>query len=387
MSRQLDLYAVLGIAREAGEAEVKKAYRKLAMEYHPDRNNGDKSAEEKFKEITEAYEVLRDPQKRAAYDRYGMAGVRGGGTGGGGGGGFSHFDLAEALSVFMRDFGGMGGFDAIFGGGERARRDRQRGQDLKVTLKLTLADVAKGASQTVRVRTLERCGTCSGSGAKPGTKQNTCSTCGGSGEVRRHAQSLFGQFLSVSPCPSCAGEGTVIQHPCPSCRGDGRVRAEKTVQIDVPAGVADHHYLTVRGGGVPGLRNGPPGDLVAVLEIADDPRFERDGDDLIYDLPLSFSQAALGANVEIPTPDEATPLAVPGGTQTGTIFRLRGKGLPRLGTAGRGDIHVRVHVWTPGRLTPEQERLFQELSKVEGQPPSEEGARKFWQQVKEAFRA
>jgi molecular chaperone DnaJ len=281
----------------------------------------------------------------------------------------------------------MGGFDAIFGGGQRARRDRHRGQDLKVTLKLTLADVAKGTSQTVRVRTLERCATCSGSGAKVGTRATTCSTCGGTGEVRRHAQSLFGQFLSVSPCPSCAGEGTVITQPCPTCRGDGRVRAEKTVQIDVPAGVADHHYLTIRGAGVPGLRNGPPGDLVAVLEIADDPRFERDGDDLVYDLPLSFSQAALGTEVEIPTPDGSGRLAVPGGTQTGTIFRLRGKGLPRLGNAGRGDVHVRVHVWTPERLAPEQETLFRELSKVEGQPPSQAGVKKFWQQIREAFRA
>ncbi|HXF94625.1 MAG TPA: molecular chaperone DnaJ [Gemmatimonadales bacterium] len=385
MSAAVDYYAVLGVPRDASEADIKKAYRKLAMEYHPDRNNGDKAAEEKFKQITEAYEVLRDPEKRAAYDRYGMAGLRGGGAGGAGGFAGVHFDLAEALNVFMRDFGGLGGFDAFFGGGERARRERRRGQDLKVTLKLTLSEVATGTTKTVRVRTLERCAKCGGSGARPGTGPTTCGTCRGSGELRRHTQSLFGQFLSVSPCPSCAGDGVVVLDPCPTCRGDGRVRAEKTVQIDVPAGVDDHHYLTVRGAGVPGPRNGPPGDLIAVLEIAEDPRFERRGDDLIYDLALSFTQAALGAEIEVPTPQGPTTLKVPAGTQTGTVFRLRGKGLPRLGSAGRGDLHVRVHVWTPTRLTPQQERLLRELAKVESAPPSEEGSRRFWKHLKEVL--
>ena len=385
-----DFYAVLAVPRDASEADIKKAYRKLAMDCHPDRNNGDKASEERFKEITEAYEVLRDPEKRAAYDRYGRAGVRGSGAGGGGGGGgfaYTHFDLAEALSVFMRDFGGLGGLEQLFGGSSRGRREPGRGQDIKVTLKLTLKDVAGGTRKTVKARTLERCSTCRGTGARAGTRVTQCGTCGGTGEVRRHAQSLFGQFLSVSPCPNCAGEGTVIASPCPTCRGDGRVRAEKTVEIDVPAGVADHHYLTVRGGGAPGVRNGPSGDLIAVLEIADDPRFERHGDDLVYDLPLSFSQAALGAEVEVPSPEGSTRLNVPGGTQTGTMFRLRGHGLPRLGSGGKGDLHVRVHVWTPEHLTAEQERVFAELSKVEGQPPSEDGIKKFWKQIREVLGA
>lgn len=383
MSRR-DYYAVLGVAQDASEAAIKKAYRKLAMESHPDRNK-DAGAEERFKEITEAYEVLRDPEQRALYDRYGEAGLRGAGAATGG---FTHFDLSEALNIFMRDFGGLGGFDAFFGGGERTRRDRRRGADLKVSLRLTLAEVATGTTKSVKMKTLDTCDVCKGTGGRAGAKATPCSTCGGTGEVRRAAQSMFGQFVSVSPCPTCGGEGTVIKDPCPACRGDGRVKAEKTVQLDVPAGVADHHYLTVRGQGVPGPRNGPPGDLIAVLEIVEDPRFERHGDDLVYDLPVSFSQAALGAEVEIPTPYGSAPLKVQPGTQTGTMYRLRGKGLPRLGESGHGDLHVRIQVWTPTRLTPEQEEKLRELQKVEGAPPTAESVgRGFWNKIREAFGA
>jgi molecular chaperone DnaJ len=379
-----DYYAVLGVDRGASEAEIKKAYRQLAMKYHPDRNNGEKAAEDRFKLITAAYEVLCDPAKRATYDRYGEAGLRRGS----GGQGFSPFDLSEALSVFMRDFGGLGGLDAFFGGGEGARRDHRRGADLKVALQLTLAEIATGTTKTVRVRTLERCAECRGTGARDGTRPITCDTCGGAGEVRRSARSAFGQFLSVSPCPRCAGEGSVISNPCPKCQGDGRVKAEKSVQIDVPAGVADHHYLTVRGQGVPGPRNGPAGDLVAVLEIAEDRRFERHGDDLVYDLPVSYTQAALGAELTVPTPYGDTRLKVQPGTQTGTVYRIRGKGLPRLGEGGRGDVHVRVHVWTPTRLTPEQRALLEQMVEIESAPPVEEGAgKKLWDEIRRAFRA
>jgi len=381
MAPSTDFYAVLGVTREADEAEIKKAYRKLAMEHHPDRNNGDKAAEEKFKEITEAYEVLRDPDKRAAYDRYGIAGVRGRGQTADS----MHFDLSEALSVFMRDFGGLGGFDAFFGGGQRTQQDRRRGQDLKVALKLTLAEVATGAQKSVRVRTLDRCPVCSGSGAKAGTKAVTCGTCRGSGEVRRNAQSIFGQFLTVSPCPTCGGEGTIVEKPCERCDGDGRVKAEKTVQIDVPAGVADHHYLTLRGHGVPGPRGGPPGDLIAVLDIKDDPRFERRGDDLVYDLPVSFTQAALGAEIDVPTPYGQATLRLPAGTQTGSVHRLRGKGLPRIGEGSHGDLHVRVHVWTPTKLTAEQRRVLEQLSGIEGAPPTESSGRQIWEDLKRAL--
>ncbi len=374
-----EFYALLGVARDASDADIKKAYRKLAMEYHPDRN-GAPEAEAKFKEITEAYEVLRDPQKRATYDRYGKAGL----GGAGGDYGFHHVDLSEALNIFMRDFGGMSGLESLFGGG-RARQDTRRGQDVRVTVKLSLADVAAGVKKTVRFKAPDRCTTCNGSGAKPGTKPTTCSTCNGSGEVRRAARSMFGQFVSVSPCPTCAGEGSVILEACEVCRGEGRVRGEKTATVEIPAGVSGNNYLTLRGQGASGPRNGPPGDLLVMLDIKDDERFERQGDDLIYDLALSFSQAALGLQTQVPTPYGDEDVKVAAGTQPETIIRLRGRGLPVLGQNGKGDLIVRVHVWTPERLSAEQERLFRELSKLEGEPPKRSPG--FWSKLKEALGA
>jgi len=373
-----DFYALLGVARTASEVDIKKAYRKLAMEYHPDRNSS-AGAEAKFKEITEAYEVLRDPQKRSAYDRYGKAGVSGSG-----GFGFHHVDLSEALNIFMRDFGGLSGFESIFGGG-RNRADDRRGQDIRVTVRLTLTEVALGVKKTVKIKSLERCATCDGSGAKAGTRPVTCSTCAGSGEVRRAARSMFGQFISVSPCPTCGGEGNMVVDPCETCRGEGRLRGERTVQVEIPAGVSTNNYLTLRGQGAAGPRRGQNGDLLVMLDIKDDDRFERQGDDLIYDLPLSFSQAALGGEHSVPTPYGDERLRVPAGTQPETLLRLKGKGLPVLGHEGKGDLLVRVHVWTPERLTEEQEQLFRELSKLEGEPPKR--APGFWSKIKEALGA
>ncbi len=373
-----DFYTLLGLPRECTEVEIKKAYRKLAMEYHPDRNPSP-DAEAKFKEITEAYEVLRDPQKRAAYDRYGKAGV----GAGQGGFGFHHVDLSEALNIFMRDFGGLGGFESIFGGGRR--QDPRRGQDVRVTVRLTLSDVASGLKKTVKLKTLERCTVCAGSGAKAGTQPARCTTCGGSGEVRRAAQSMFGQFVSVSACPTCAGEGEVVQQPCEVCRGEGRVKAERTVSVEIPAGVSANNYLTLRGQGAAGPRNGPAGDLLVMLEVKNDDRFERHGDDLILDLPISFSQAALGAEVAIPTPYGDEEIRVPPGTQPETVLRLKGRGLPVLGQGVKGDLLIRVRVWTPERLTDEQERLFQQLAKLEGEPPKRSPG--FWSKLKEALGA
>ena len=370
-----DYYALLGVPRDASENDIKKAYRRLAMQYHPDRNP-ESGAEAKFKEITEAYEVLCHAEKRAMYDRYGKAGV-----GGGAAGGFHHVDLSEALNIFMRDFGG---FESIFGAA-RSQADSRRGQDIRVTVKLTLAEVATGVKRTVKLKGYDRCQACEGSGAKPGTRPTACATCGGSGEVRRAARSVFGQFVSVSPCPTCAGEGSVVKETCEVCRGEGRLRADRSVVVEIPAGVSANNYLTLRGQGAAGPRNGPAGDLLVMLEIKEDDRFERNGDDLAYDMALSFSQAALGGQFIVPTPYGEETLTVAPGTQTGSVMTIRGKGLRRLGQSVNGDLHVRMHVWTPERLSPEQELLFRELAKVEGEPPKRSSG--LWSRLKQALGA
>lgn len=374
-----DFYSTLGIFRDATEDEIKKAYRKLAMEYHPDRNKAP-DAEARFKEIAEAYEVLRDPQKRAAYDRYGEAGLRGAP-----GGGFAHVDLSEALNIFMRDFGGLGGFESLFGGAAGTTEAR-RGKDVRVTVKLTLADVAAGARRSLKLKTLLRCDACAGSGGAKGTRPSPCATCGGLGEVRRATRSVFGQFVSVAPCPTCGGEGSVISTPCEVCRGEGRVRGERTVAVEIPAGISSSNYLTLRGQGEAGPRNGPAGDLLVLIDVKDDERFERQGDDLAYDLPVSFSLAALGGTVVVPTPFGDETVTIPAGLQSGTILRLRGKGLPRLGREGNGDLNIRAHLWTPESLTDDQRRLFEELAQHES-PPARGGSGGFWSRLKEALGA
>jgi len=372
-----DYYRLLGVDRDASDDEIKKAYRKMAMQYHPDRNPAP-DAEARFKEIAEAHEVLIDPERRQIYDRYGEAGLKSGAAG------FHHVDLTEALNIFMRDFGGLGGFEAIFGGG-RQQAEARRGQDIRVTVKLSLQEVATGAKRTVKLKTMLPCENCAGSGAAKGSRPLPCGTCGGSGEVRRATRSMFGQFISVSPCPTCQGDGVVIQDPCEVCRGEGRIRGERSVPVEIPAGVSSNNYITLRGQGAAGPRNGPHGDLLILLEVKEDERFERQGDDLYYDLPLSFSKAALGVTVAVPTPYGEERLPVPAGVQAGTVLRIRGKGLPRLGATGAGDLNVRVHIWTPQSLTAEQKSLFEALSKVEGEPPKESGG--FWSRLKEALGA
>ena len=373
-----DFYSLLGVARSATEDEIKRSYRRLAMEFHPDRNPSPE-AEARFKEIAEAYSVLTDPEKRTLYDRYGEAGLRSGG------GGFHHVDLAEALSMFMRDFGGLGGFESIFGGGGGSRTENRRGQDIRVTVRLTLQEVATGAKRQVKLKTMVPCETCDGNGTAGGTKPSSCSTCGGSGEVRRATRSVFGQFISVSACPACHGEGVTIGNPCPACRGDGRVRGERSVSIEVPAGISPNNYLTLRSQGAAGRRNGQPGDLLIMIELKPDERFERVGDDLNLDFPLSFTQAALGTTVEIPTPTGEERLMVPPGVQSGTVLRIKGRGLPRLGQNGSGDLNVRVHIWTPENLTSEQRRMLEEFAKIEGDPPRQSSG--FWSRLKEALGA
>jgi molecular chaperone DnaJ len=380
-----DFYQVLDVPRTASDEDVKKAYRKLATRWHPDRHNGSKEAEEKFKEITEAYDVLRDPEKRSLYDRFGEAGLRRGG----GGGGFHHVDLSEALNIFMRDFGGFGGLSDLFGGAARQQSGPRAGQDLKLTVELTLDEVAHGIKKTFTVKLLDPCDKCGGEGAEPGTRPQRCTTCAGTGEVRRAQRSLFGQFVSVMPCPTCSGEGTVVTSPCKKCRGEGRVRGEHTVPVQIPAGVATGQYMTLRGMGNIGPRGGPRGDILVVFDVQEDARFERDGEDLYCEVLVKYPQLVLGGDIEVPTVGGTMSVRLPAGTQSGQILHLRGRGLPRVNGGGSGDLHVSVQLWTPVRDTLSREELdiIERLGSVMGAPPQQSRAKSFWAKMREALGA
>lgn len=385
-----DYYEILGVTRDADAEEVKKSYRKLAFEYHPDRNNGSKEAEAKFKEATEAYEVLRDPEKRAAYDRYGHAGVKGGAAAGGG---FGGFDFADALEVFMRDFGGFSGLDDLFGGrgGRRGGRGGvRRGVDMQVRVQLTLAEVASGARKSVRVAVLNPCKACDGTGGEGGAAPVSCPTCEGMGEVRRVQRSFLGQVVTVSPCPACGGAGLYVERPCKSCSGETIERGEKTIEVEIPPGVSSGDYITVRGQGNAGARGGPRGDILVVIEVEEDPRFVRDGANLLYRLPITYTQAVLGAELEVPMVTGTVRVKVPAGTQSGNTLRLRERGLPQLQAGGRGDLLVQVMVWIPSSPSAEERALLQRLAEVESPPPrryEEEEGRGFWSRVRGAFSA
>ena len=378
-----DYYSLLRVGREADAEEIKKAYRKLALEHHPDRNQGSKDAEEKFKQITEAYEVLRDPEKRAVYDRYGEQGLRGQP-----GGGFGGFDFSDALEVFMRDFGGFGGLGDLFGQRGRGQSRVRKGQSVKARVKLSLADVASGVRRTLRVQVLDACDACSGSGAAPGSDPVPCPTCGGAGEERVVHTGFMGQMVSVQPCRRCRGEGRIIENPCTTCHGDGRRRVAREVEVEVPAGVTSENYITLRGKGHAGPQGGPPGDLIVLLEVQDDDRFVRDGANLLFELPVTFAQAALGDEVEVPTVEGSARVNVPPGVQSGVLLRLRGQGLPELhGNGARGDLLVRVLVYTPQKPGPEVREVLERLREVEEPAPARmDGDRKgFWSKVREAF--
>jgi molecular chaperone DnaJ len=374
-----DFYAVLGVPPSASDEDIKKAYRKLAMTYHPDRNGGSKEAEERFKAITEAYDVLRDPQKRAMYDRYGEAALSGGT-------GFHHVDLSEALSIFMRDFGAFAGLDEMFGGARRGGSVRT-GADVKITVSLTLTEVATGVDKAVTLKLLDACDRCGGNGAEPGTKPRVCPTCAGSGEVRRAQRSFFGQFVSVAPCPTCKGEGQIVEAPCKKCRGDGRLRAERTIQVQIPPGVASGQYMTLRAAGNAGTRGGPRGDVHVIFDVADDPRFERDGEELYTEVLVTYPQLVLGGEVTVPTVDSAVTLQLPPATQSGQVFHLRGRGLPRVNAPGVGDLHVRVQLWTPEDVSDEERALLERLNELRRSVPSDTRGKGFWAKMKEALGA
>lgn len=359
-----DYYEILGIEKDADEAAVKKAYRKLAIKYHPDKNPGDSSAEERFREATEAYEVLRDAEKRKMYDQYGHAGVgadRGfGGAGGYGGAGGFDFDLSDALRAFMRDFGG-GAFGDIFGeaGGRRARSGR--GRDLQVKVKLTLEEIASGVEKKIKIRRQVACATCRGSGSRGNVASSACPQCGGTGQVRRVQRTLLGQFMNVVPCPQCHGEGSVVTDPCGDCNGTGTVRGEATVSVKIPAGVSSGNYLTLKGEGDQGERGGSSGDVYVVVEEVEHELFERHGSDLLLNVPVSITDLALGTKVQIPTVDGRVSLKIPAGTQSHKVFRMRGKGIPHLHGRDRGDQLVRVIAWTPQNLGKEDRKRLEEV--------------------------
>ncbi len=382
-----DYYRLLGIPRDANAEDIKKGYRKLALKYHPDRNQGgDEESQERFKEATEAYEVLRDSEKRSIYDRYGEQGLK---RGAGGSAGFAGFDFTDAVEIFMRDFGGFGGLEDLFGGRQRGSSGAHRkGQSIKVKVPLTLLEVSTGVTKTLRVAVLGPCDDCEGSGAAGGSGPVVCATCGGSGEQRHVQRSVFGQFVRVAPCGTCGGEGRVIEHPCAKCKGDGRTRTHREIDVEIPPGVTSENFLTLRGEGNQGPRSGPAGDIIVLLDVADDTRFVRDGPHLRYELPVTFSQAALGTEIEVPTVDGTVRLTIPPGIQSGEVLRLRGRGLPELNGRANGDQLVRIVVWTPDRLSVEQEEVLQALRDVEDAAPEHiegESRRSLWSRVKEAF--
>lgn len=374
-----DYYEVLGLQKGASEDEIKKAYRKLAVQYHPDKNPGNKEAEDKFREATEAYEVLKDTQKRAQYDQFGHAafesgagGYGGGGFGGFSGGGFGGMDLQDALRAFMNDFGGDSFFGDLFGGGGRRGRRRPgggvRGNDLQVRLKLTLEDINKVVTKTLKVRREEPCETCSGTGSRGG-KRDQCTACRGTGRIQRVANSFFGQIIQESVCPTCGGQGSTVSDPCNSCGGSGRKPQQSQVKVEIPAGVAEGNYLTLPGKGDAGLHGGESGDLIVLIQEEKHDFFERHGIDIYCEIPVSFSEAALGCSKTVPTLEGKVNLKIPSGTQSEKIFRLRGKGLPMLRQSQKGDQLVKVRVKTPEKLSKEEKELFEKLAELDKRSP------------------
>jgi molecular chaperone DnaJ len=371
MMSKRDYYEVLGVKKDASAEEIKKAYRRLARQYHPDVNKAP-DAEAKFKEAKEAYDVLSDDQKRAAYDRFGHVDPN---QGMGGGGGFTG-----------ADFGGFGDlFEMFFGGGQRRNPNApQRGSDLQYTLTIEFKEAVFGKETDIHIPRTETCDTCRGTGARPGTRPETCSTCRGSGQQEIVQNTAFGRIVNRRVCPTCNGQGQIVREKCGNCHGSGKVKKQRTIHIKIPAGVDDGAQLRVSGEGEAGTRGGPPGDLYVVIRVKPHEFFEREGDDIYCEVPLTFPQAALGDEIEIPTLTEKVKLKIPAGTQTGTYFRLKGKGVPRLRGYGQGDQHVKVVVVTPTSLNEEQKELLREFARLSGEHTHEQ-QQTIFERMKKAF--
>lgn len=377
-----DYYDILGVSRNAELSEIKKAYRKMALKYHPDKNPDDKEAEEKFKEAAEAYEVLSNDEKRSRYDRFGHEGMRNGAGNGFGGAGMSMDDI---FSHFGDIFGGHFGFGGGFGGGGTRQRVN-RGSNLRVRVKLTLKEVAQGVEKKIKLRKYVPCDECNGTGAEKGSSPSTCPTCHGSGHVTRITNTFLGQMQTSSTCPQCGGEGTIITSKCKVCHGDGIVKSDEVINIKIPAGVTQGMQLSMSGKGNAAARGGIPGDLIIFVEEEPDPELQRDGSNLLYNLYISFPDAALGTSVEVPTVDGKVKVKIPSGTQGGKVLRLKGKGIPDINGYGKGDLLINVNVWTPKSLSVEEKKMLEKLTDSQNFKPNPSSQdRSYFDRMREFF--
>jgi len=377
-----DYYEILEVSKGASKEELKKAYRKKAIKFHPDKNQGDKAAEEKFKEAAEAYEVLSSDEKRQRYDQYGHAGVGGAAGGGFGGGGMSMDDIFSHFGdVFGGGFGGFGGF----GGSSRGGRRVNKGSNLRVKVKLTLSEIANGAEKKIKVKKHVECNHCSGSGAENGSSYSTCSTCNGSGQVTRISNTILGQMQTASTCPTCGGEGKIITNKCNHCAGEGIMRDEEIISLNIPAGVEEGMQLSVSGKGNAARRGGVNGDLLVLIEEEKHPDLVRDGNNLIYSLNVSIPDAILGKAVEIPTVEGKVKVKIDPGTQPGKILRLRGKGLPEVNSYGRGDLLVHIQVFIPKEITKEERKIVEKFQEAESFEPKKGDGEGFFSRMRNMF--
>ena len=382
-----DYYDVLGVSRGADADEIKKAYRKMAIKYHPDKNPGDKQAEENFKEAAEAYEVLSNAEKKARYDQFGHAANAHSASGGGGYGG-AGMNMEDIFSQFGDIFGGGSPFDGFFGGGRQGGGGRrvQRGSNLRIKVRLTLEEIANGTEKKIKVNKQVSCKTCDGTGAKDRTSVQTCKTCGGAGAVRRVTNTILGQMQTTSTCPTCNGEGTIITSKCTTCHGEGVTRDEETISINIPAGVSEGMQLSMSGKGNAAPRGGVPGDLIILIEEIPHETLKRDGNNVIFDLHISFIDAALGTSVEIPTIDGKAKIKIDPGTQGGKILRLKAKGVPEVNSYHRGDQLVHINIWTPKALSREERELLEQLQGSPNFKPSPgKNEKSFFERMKEYF--
>jgi len=383
-----DYYEILGVPKNASADEIKKSYRKKALEFHPDRNPNNKQAEEKFKEAAEAYEILGDDAKRKRYDQFGHAGTGSGGFGGGGGGGFSHMDMEDIFSRFGDIFGGEHPFESFFGGGSRTRGGRRlnRGSNLRIKVKLTLEEIATGVEKKIKVHKYISCNHCNGSGANKGSGFSTCSTCRGTGQVTRTQQTILGYMQTASACPQCGGEGQIITDKCRYCNGDGIMRGEEVITINIPAGVAEGMQLSMSGKGNAGPRGGIAGDLIIAIEETEHPHFKREGNNIFFEQHLNFADAAMGTSIEVPTLEGKAKVKIDAGTQSGKILRLKGKGIPDVNGYGKGDLLVGLNVWTPQYLSSDEKKLLEKLRESENFKPHPDKKEKgFFERMREYF--